>query len=141
MNNPYNYNVISGIDSLNQEREIVTDIEGKIIFSNESKGGTTEKTLIANATGTGTGETINFLNCYSKFIIQLKINSGTLSAISCDIQASINGDVWQTIATFADTSNGGILFIINRPLIKMRASLSTLTGASPNISLYVAGVA
>lgn len=114
----------------------IVDINGNIVNTSGSYG----KILLNAVTTTRTGETVNFVSCYSKFIVQLEINSGSLSAISCAIQASITGSKWQAIATISDVSDGGILFIVDRPTIQLRANLTTLTGSSPNISLYCAGV-
>lgn len=125
---------------LSQEEKI----EAILSISTDSTSGSTGTVsfvMLQDAVTTLTGAAVDFTYCYSKFVVQLKLNSGSLSAITCNIQASLTGNEWQTIATFTDTTDGGILFIIDRPTIKLRANLTTLTGVSPNISLYCAGVA
>ncbi|GAA6622904.1 hypothetical protein [Scytonema sp. NUACC26] len=101
--------------------------------------GTESIQLIANRTATGNGSTINLGSTYKDFQIQLSLNSGTLTALSIEIQISVDSNKWGTVATFTDIADGGILFLLNTPTQYIRANTNTLTGTSPNISLNLVG--
>jgi hypothetical protein len=96
--------------------------------------------LIASANATGAGNAIALGKALKDFTVQLQIISGTLTAISADIQISLRNGAFQSIATFTDITDGGILIITNSPALFAKVNITTLTGTSPVISLFIVGV-
>jgi hypothetical protein len=101
--------------------------------------GTPVLNLLTLASGIGAGSTINLYSTYSNITSQLIIVSGTLSAISYNVEGSMNGSIWYLLGNSTDITNGAALFIINKGFLQVRANLLTLAGTgTPTVSI-VAG--
>jgi hypothetical protein len=92
-------------------------------------------TLLNAVTGTITGSAFNFVSAYFNSTFQLIINSGTVATINCEIQGSLNGSVWFNLASITSATNGNATFNNGEGFTNIRATILTLTGTSPNVSI------
>lgn len=92
-----------------------------------------------SATGAGTGAKVKDGPAV-KVGAQLTVVSGTLSTIACDIQGSNDGTKWFTIGTISTATDGTMVFIVDKPVLWLRANLTTLTGTSPVVTVKAAAV-
>ncbi len=100
--------------------------------------GTQTLVLASSVTEPITGLGVQLPYTYKNFTIQLSIFVGSLTSIDCDIQGSIDGTKWQTLATLADSTDGAMLVILNVPCLFVRASIKTVDGTPGfNFSIFM----
>lgn len=103
---------------------------------------TTVVTLLNSVASATVGSSQNLVSVYEKVTAQLIINSGTVTAINCDIEGSLNANNrWFLLATLSDTTDGAAVFSAGKCFSQIRANLKTLTGTSPNISILFGATA
>jgi hypothetical protein len=98
---------------------------------------TPSASLVA-ATATGAGATFDTGTIVATGVIQT-IVTGSPSAVSCTLQASLNGSTWVTVATSTSTT-GDFQYAVDKPARYFRANLGTLTGGTaPTVTAWVGG--
>lgn len=94
------------------------------------------------ATATGAGTAFDLGVGHAKFGLQVK-HTGSPTSVVVSLEASVNGTDWFSLGTWdsASQGNGDIVFVVDRPVIHIRANLTTLTGGtSPTVSAWMAVV-
>jgi len=81
------------------------------------------------------GSTIGLGSAYSKITMQLAYSTSTLTAINCELQGSLNGFNWFTLATLTDFTSGARIVSSDVPITHIRYKLNSLTGTSLSIQL------
>ena len=130
--------------TLTKGQQLMTASIPVTIASNQSTlstftQGSTAFSLISNANTVGTGSGVNFVNALQKYSIQLQVVSGTLTAITVEIQISLTNSGWQTISIFTDIVDGSFIFLADYPALFMRINIITITGTSPVVNYFMVG--
>lgn len=91
-------------------------------------------------TATGAGGELDLKVVRGKFGLQVT-HTGAPTACVVALQGTIDGTNWFTLGSWSTLTSGDIVFITDKPVLKVRANLTTLTGgASPTVSAWVAAV-
>lgn len=103
------------------------------------------KVLLRAATATGAGSEHSLNKLYETHTVQANI-TGAPTAVTVALEGSLDGVLWFTLAshTFSAaelTATGAMFHVVQKPVTKVRANVTTLTGGtSPTVTVFYHGL-
>lgn len=96
----------------------------------------TEPIVLGNGmTGVSAGVAIALGSTYSRVTMQLLYSTGTVAAINCELQGSLNGLIWFTLATLTDVTNGARVSSSSDCFTHLRYKINSVSGTSVSLQL------
>lgn len=94
---------------------------------------------LSGATSPGAGAAADVSGCLS-FAMQV-VHTGLPTTITVELEGTINGTHWVTLATWTNLAPGDIVFVVDKPVAQVRANLTALLGGtSPTVSAWIIAV-
>ena len=100
----------------------------------------TELVILGSTAIITNGATVFLGSAYAIVTMQLVIVSGTLTAINCDLQGSLNGTNWFTLVTLTEAANSAKLTSLNVPVLYLRYRLNSFAGTTPSLQFLACAV-
>lgn len=103
--------------------------------------GTTQLSLLSTVNAAGIGSTVPLTTAYKNVTAQLRISSGTVSAINCLIQGSLTGTTndWYTLCSITDPTAGAVISNDGKAFLYLRANLISISGGG-SVSVFAVAV-
>lgn len=98
---------------------------------------------LSAVTATGAGAAFALGAAKRTFGLQVTVTGAPTAAV-VDLEGSLDGSTWDAIGTWsigAGQASGDIVFVVDRPVLHVRANLTTLTGGTaPTVTAYICAV-